>query len=195
MLEIIIMSLVFLLILVAIWYGLTKSKFGKKHFCYKDGKSLYSCGENISVCTTNDNIEKACNIVNKSTKENYKKCEKCDCDKKGVNNCLCSCDGDGDIDDECGCDCSNCDSDDRTSKDFDCDTNMDCKHCSNEVKNTVATAFPNATTLEKRDKYQMIMMRSQLEGGKCLNCECSTTKIYPCKLCKCPPKGECTKKK
>ena len=43
------MSLVFLLILVAILVGLTKSKFGKKHFCYKDGKSLYSCDGNKCV--------------------------------------------------------------------------------------------------------------------------------------------------
>ena len=73
MLELIIMFLLFLVVLVAIWFGLTKSKFGNKHFCYKDGKSLYPCGNgNISVCSSdNSNIEKVCNSINNHTNENF----------------------------------------------------------------------------------------------------------------------------
>lgn len=72
MIELIILIVVFLLVLAGVWYGLNNSSFGKKHFCYKDGNSLYNCGKNISVCTTKDsNAQKLCDSINNTYEENY----------------------------------------------------------------------------------------------------------------------------
>lgn len=44
----------------------------QKHFCYKDGKSLYNCGKNISVCTTKDsNTQKICDSIKNTYEENF----------------------------------------------------------------------------------------------------------------------------
>lgn len=72
MLEFLISLVVFLLILTGIWYGLTTTTFGKKHFCYKNGKSLYDCGKDIKVCTTKDsNAQNVCSTINRDYKENF----------------------------------------------------------------------------------------------------------------------------
>ena len=64
MVKFLISLLIFLIILFTIWIILTKSNFGKKHFCYEHGKSLYDCGNNIKVCATKDsNIDMICSTI------------------------------------------------------------------------------------------------------------------------------------